>query len=32
MNFFVEFDVCLFRSRQTVEIRPRQLPMGLPVG
>jgi len=23
MNFFIEFDVCLFRSRQLFEVRPR---------
>jgi hypothetical protein len=26
VNFFLEFDVCFFRSRSEFEIRPRQSP------
>jgi hypothetical protein len=26
VNFFLEFDVCLFRARETFEVRPRQMP------
>jgi hypothetical protein len=26
INFFLEYDVCFFRSRCTIEVRPRQVP------